>query len=296
MILRDVKKNKNKTFIIVLIFGIFVSLFVYFISVLLFENVYMALILGVTISIITSFSSYYNSDKIVLSLNKARPANKEEDLELNNLLEGLCLATGLPKPKLYVMEDNAMNAFATGRNPEHAVICVTTGLLQRLDKYELEGVLAHELSHIKNYDILLSTVATVMVGFVVMISDLITRVRFYRSDDDDDSKAGGILALIAIIFVILAPIFGKILELALSRNREYLADSSAVEITRNKDGLINALKKLTYDDTDLKMANKATASMFIVNPFKENRKKTKDNLFSTHPNTENRILALQNIK
>ena len=296
MILRDVKKNKNKTFIIVLIFGIFVSLFVYFISVLLFENVYMALIWGVTISIITSFSSYYNSDKIVLSLNKARPANKEEDLELNNLLEGLCLATGLPKPKLYVMEDNAMNAFATGRNPEHAVICVTTGLLQRLDKYELEGVLAHELSHIKNYDILLSTVATVMVGFVVMISDLITRVRFYRSDDDDDSKAGGILALIAIIFVILAPIFGKILELALSRNREYLADSSAVEITRNKDGLINALKKLTYDDTDLKMANKATASMFIVNPFKENRKKTKDNLFSTHPNTENRILALQNIK
>lgn len=296
MILRDVKKNKNKTVLIVLIFGLFVSLFVYFISVWLFDNVYLALIIGLSISIITSFSSYYNSDKIVLSLNKARPATKEEDLELNNLLEGLCLATGLPKPKLYVMEDSAMNAFATGRNPEHAVICVTTGLMQRLDKYELEGVLAHELSHIKNYDILLSTVATVMVGFVVMISDLFTRVRFYSNDDDNDSKASGIIMLIGLLFIILAPIFGKLLQLALSRNREYLADSSAVEITRNKDGLINALRKLTNDDTDLKVANKATASMFIVNPFKENRKKVKDSLLSTHPNTENRILALQNIK
>lgn len=296
MILRDVKKNKNKTVLIVLIFGLFVSLFVYFISVWLFDNVYLALIIGLSISIITSFSSYYNSDKIVLSLNKARPATKEEDLELNNLLEGLCLATDLPKPKLYVMEDSAMNAFATGRNPEHAVICVTTGLMQRLDKYELEGVLAHELSHIKNYDILLSTVATVMVGFVVMISDLFTRVRFYSNDDDNDSKASGIIMLIGLLFIILAPIFGKLLQLALSRNREYLADSSAVEITRNKDGLINALRKLTNDDTDLKVANKATASMFIVNPFKENRKKVKDSLLSTHPNTENRILALQNIK
>lgn len=295
MILRDVKKNKSKTFFIVLLFGIFVSLFVYFISILLFDDVYLALIIGLLFSIITSFSSYYNSDKIVLSLNKARPANKEEDLELNNLLDGLCLATGLPKPKLYVMEDNSMNAFATGRNPNHAVICVTTGLLQKLDKYELEGVLAHELSHIRNYDILLSTVATVMVGFVVMISDLFTRIRFYDSDDDD-SKANGILMLIGLVFIILAPLFSQLLQLALSRNREYLADSSAVEITRNKDGLINALKKLTNDDTTLKTANKATASMFIVNPFAKNRKKVKDSLFSTHPNTENRILALENIK
>ena len=296
MILRDVKKNKNKTFFIVLLFGVFISLFVYFISVWLFDDVYLALILGLSFSIITSFGSYYNSDKIVLSLNKARPATNEEDLELNILLEGLCLATGLPKPKLYVMEDDAMNAFATGRNPEHAVICVTTGLLKRLDKYELEGVLAHELSHIKNYDILLSTVATVMVGFVVMISDLFTRIRFYSSDDDNDSKGNAIIMLIGLIFIILAPLFSQLLQLALSRNREYLADSSAVEITRNKEGLISALRKLTNDDTNLKTANKATASMFIVNPFAKNRKKTKDSLFSTHPNTENRILALENIK
>ena len=194
------------------------------------------------------------------------------------------------------MEDDAMNAFATGRNPEHAVICVTTGLLKRLDKYELEGVLAHELSHIKNYDILLSTVATVMVGFVVMISDLFTRIRFYSSDDDNDSKGNAIIMLIGLIFIILAPLFSQLLQLALSRNREYLADSSAVEITRNKEGLISALRKLTNDDTNLKTANKATASMFIVNPFAKNRKKTKDSLFSTHPNTENRILALENIK
>ena len=296
MILRDVKKNKNKTFFIVGVFALVVALFVYFISILLFDDVYLALIIGLVFSVVTSFTSYYNSDKIVLSLNKARPATNEEDLELNMLLEGLCLATGLPKPKLYVMDDEALNAFATGRNPEHSVVCVTTGLLKKLDKYELEGVLAHELSHIKNYDILLSTVASVMVGFVVMISDLFLRVRFYRDDDDSDSKANAIIMIIGLIFVILAPIFSQLLQLALSRNREYLADSSAVEITRNKDGLINALRKLTDDDHNLKNANKATASMFIVSPFANNRKKVRDSLMSTHPNTENRILALQNIK
>lgn len=295
MILRDVKKNKYKTVFIVFCFAVFVSLFIYFISIWLFDDVYLALFIGLSFSIISSFMTYYNSDKIVLSLNKARIANHEEDLELNNLLEGLCLATGLPKPRLYVMDDESMNAFATGRNPKHAVICVTTGLLKKLDKYEIEGVLAHELSHIKNYDILLSTVASVMVGFVVMISDLFLRVRIYH-DDDDDSKASAILMLIGLVFIILAPIFSELLQLALSRNREYLADSSAVEITRNKDGLINALKKLTTDDHTLKTANKATASMFIVSPFTKERKKVKDSLFSTHPNTENRILALENIK
>lgn len=295
MILRDVRKNKSKTAFIVICFMLFVSLFVYFLSLWLFDDVYFAVFIGITFSIFTSFISYYNSDKIVLALNKARPANKEEDREINDILEGLCLATGLPKPKLYVMDDASMNAFATGRNPNHAVICVTTGLLERLEKYEIEGVIAHELSHIKNYDILLSTIASVMVGFVVIISDLFVRISFRGRDRDDDSNANGILMIVGLLFIVLSPIFGQLLQLALSRNREYLADSSAVEITRNKEGLISALKKLTNDRSNLRSANKATASMFIVSPF-SNKRKVKDSLLSTHPATENRIKALENIK
>lgn len=295
MILKDVKKNKTKTFIIIFGFVLFISLFVYFISVWLLDDIYFAMTIGISFSFLSAYISYYNSDKIILSLNKARPANKEEDLELNDILEGLCLAIGSPKPKLYIMDDQAMNAFATGRNPSHAVICVTTGLIKRLDKYELEGVIAHELSHIKNYDILLSTIATVMVGFVIIISDGFSRI-MYHSDNDDDSKGNVVIMLLGLVFIILAPIFGKLLQLALSRNREYLADSNSVEITRNKEGLISALNKLTNDSSQLKQANKASASMFIVNPFNKERKKVKDSLFSTHPSTINRINALEKIK
>lgn len=294
MILRDVKKNKVKTGFIVTFFFVIVALFIYFVSLWLFDDTIIAIIIGVLFSFFSSFISYYNSDKIVLSLNKARVATKEEYRQINDILEGLCLGSGLPMPKLYIMEDSAMNAFATGRNPKHAVICVTTGLLNRLDKYEIEGVLAHELSHIKNYDILLSTVAVVMVGFIVIISDLFSRGFYRRSRDDDDNKANGILMIIGLIFIILAPIFAKLIQLAISRNREYLADSSAVEITRNKDGLINALKKIDMDTEVLENANKASESLYIINPLKG--KKAKDSLFSTHPNTLNRIERLQNIQ
>jgi len=296
MIFEDVKKNKRKTVGIVLGFILFITLFVYFVALWLFESTFFAVIIGLTVSIISAFSSYYNSDKIILSLNKARIATKEEYASLNNSLEGLCLAAGLPKPKLYIMEDSAMNAFATGRNPEHAVVCVTTGLLNRLDKYELEGVLAHELSHIKNYDILLSTIAIVMVGFVVILSDAFSRMMYYSNRDDDDNKGNAIIMMIGLIFIILAPIFGKLLQMALSRNREYLADANAVEITRNKEGLISALKKISGDTEELEQANKSCASLYIVTPFVKERKKVKDSLWSTHPATENRILALQKIR
>lgn len=294
MILKDVKRNKIKTGIIVTLFFSFVCLFVYFVSIWLFDDVFMAVTISMMVSITTSFMSYYNSDKIVLSLNNARVANKEEYRQLNDILEGLCLATGLPMPMLYVMDDDAMNAFATGRNPKHAVICVTTGLLNRLDKYEIEGVLAHELSHVKNYDTLLSTITVVMVGFIVIISDLFGRGFYIGSRDDDDNKASGFLMMIGFIFILLAPLFAKLIELAISRNREYLADASAVEITRNKDGLIDALRKIDGDTKVLKTANNASESLYIVNPFKG--KKVKDSLLSTHPNTLNRIERLQNIK
>lgn len=293
MILRDVRNNKIKTGVIVTCFFCLVALFIYFISLWLFESTYIAVIFGLTFSFISAFTSYYNSDKIVLSLNKARVATKEEYAQLNNILEGLCLATGLPIPKLYIMEDSAMNAFATGRNPKHAVICVTTGLLNRMDKYEIEGVLAHELSHIRNYDILLSTITIVMVGFIVIISDAFSRT-MYRRSSDDDNKANAILMIIGLIFIILSPIFAELMKLAISRNREYLADASAVEITRNKDGLISALRKLEGDSEALEQANKSSASLFIVNPLVNERKK--DSLWSTHPNTQNRIERLQNIK
>lgn len=293
MILKDVKKNKVKTVFIITFFFMLIAIFIYFLSLWLFEDVYIAVIFGIIASFLTSFISYYNSDKIILSLNNARVATNEEYLQLNLILEGLCIAANLPKPKLYVIDDPALNAFATGRNPKHAVICVTKGLLEMMDKNELEGVLAHELSHIKNYDILVSTISVVMVGFIVILSDAFSRGFLRSSDRDDDNKASGILMLIGLVFIILSPIFAKLLELAISRNREYLADSNAVELTRNNQGLISALEKLENNNKPMRKVNQSTASLFIVNPIKN--KKEKDNIWSTHPNTKNRIECLRNI-
>ena len=291
MIFESVNKNKTKTSFIVILFFILIGLFVYFLTYIFGENSQISFVIATIATSITSIISYYASDKIVIKANHARIATREEYLQLNESLEALCIGAGLPLPKLYVMDSDSPNAFATGRNPKNAVVCVTTGLLEKLDKYELEGVLAHELSHIKNYDILLSTVATVMVGGVSIIADSIAR-GYIRGNDDDDSKGNAIIMLIGIIFIILAPIFSKLLQLALSRNREYLADSSAVQITRNKDGLINALKKISADPNPVRTANKASASMYIVNPLKN---KERDSLLSTHPTTANRIKRLENI-
>ena len=291
MIFECVAKNKTKTGFITVLFFMFIGLFVYFLTLFFGAESNVALILATLVSSITSIISYYNCDKMVLKLNKARKATREEFLQLNESLEALCIGAGLPLPDLYIIDDNALNAFATGRNPKHAVVCVTKGLLNTLDKYEMEGVLAHELSHIKNYDILLSTVASIMVGGVVIIADIASR-GFIRRSSDDDSKGNAILMIIGLIFILLAPLFSQLLQLALSRNREYLADASAVSITRNKDGLINALKKISGDPNILKSANKTTASMYISNPFKKER----DSLFSTHPSTINRIKKLESIR
>jgi len=292
MIFQDVAKNKTKTALIITLFVIFISLIVYFVSLIFVEDVFLAVAIGIIFSMGSAIVSYYNCDKMVLSINGARPATREEFLQLNVSLEGLCLAAGLPLPKLYVIDSPALNAFATGRNPEHAVVCVTTGLLNKLDKYEMEGVLAHELSHIKNYDILLQTIAIIMVGFVSIIADIVSHSIFLRNNDSD-SKANAILVVIGLFFIILSPIFANLLKLAVSRNREYLADASAVEITRNKEGLISALSKLQADTESVKTANAAAESLYIVNPLKG--KKEKDSLFSTHPTTANRIEKLRNI-
>ncbi len=295
------KKNKFESGVIVGIFILVITLIVYYICHALRLGT-MSIFIALIFSIGSAWASYYYSDKIVLSLNKARPATKEEDQKLVNILDALMVTAGLPnKPRLYVVDDNQPNAFATGRNPQNAVICVTTGLLKKLDYYELEGVIAHEMSHIKNYDIRLSCVVSVMVGFIVMLSDLFSRTLFWggMKDSDSDSKANGILMLVGLIFLILAPIFGSLMQLALSRKREFLADSTAVEFTRNPDGLISALQKLENDPNQLETANNATANMYIINPFKKNTKngkKRSSNIWSTHPSTADRIEALRNLK
>ncbi len=298
----DIRKNKRKSVFIVFGFILIITLILYYICMAFDVSAPVAIIIALTFSILASWASYYNSDKIILSVNHARPATEEEDKKIINILEGLMISSGLShKPSLYVVEDSQPNAFATGRNPEHSIICVTTGLLEKLDYYELEGVIAHEMAHIKNYDILLSAVVTVMVGFIVMLSDIFTRTFFYRGrssrDSDNDSNGNAILMIIGLVFLILAPILGKIMQMAVSRRREFLADSTAVEFTRNPDGLISALRKLDEDPSELKVANKATENMYIVNPFRKNADgKKKASLFSTHPSIDDRIEALQNIK
>lgn len=296
------KKNKIESGVIIGIFILVITLIIYYICNAL-DLGSISIVIALIFSIASTWGSYYYSDKIVLVSCKARPATKEEDQKLVNILDALMVTSGLPcKPRLYVVEDAQPNAFATGRNPQNAVICVTTGLLEKLDYYELEGVIAHEMSHIKNYDIRLSCVVSVMVGFIVMLSDMVSRMIFwggFDNDRDKDNNANGFLMLIGFICLILSPIFGSLMQLALSRKREFLADSTAVEFTRNPDGLISALQKLENDPNQLETANSATANMYIVNPFRKNTKEGKrksSSLWSTHPSTEDRIEALRNLK
>lgn len=291
MILKEVRNNKIESYFIISLFIIFVMLIVYFICIYL-ELGSFSIIVSIAFAIISALISYYSCDTLVLNINGARPATEEQDKLLSSILDNLCIASGLPRPKLYVINDSSPNAFATGRNPQNAFICVTTGLLEKMNKYELEGVIAHELSHIKNYDILLSTIVSVFVGFVVIISDFIFRFGFLRNSDRDN-KSNPIIMIIGLLFLLLSPLFATLMQLALSRKREYLADSSAIEITRNPEGLISALKKLSDDSSKLRTANKATAHMYIVNPLKEKKEKT--NLFSTHPPISERIKRLEHI-
>lgn len=243
-------------------------------------------------------ATYYNCDKVVLASVKARKATREEDLQLTNILETLMITADLPvKPRLYVIDSEQANAFATGRNPEKAIICVTKGLLEKLNYYELEGVIAHELSHIKNYDIRLSATISVMVGFVIILSDIFIRISFRgKKSSKDNDKGNGIIMLIGLIFLILSPIVSKLIQLAVSRRREYLADATAISFTRNPDGLISALNKLNHDRSELETASNSNEHMYIVSPFKDKRKNKASNLLSTHPSIEERVYAIENLR
>lgn len=257
------------------------------------------LYIAVFFSIFMNVLSYWFSDKIVLKLHRAKPVDLKSTPELYRVLENLTIAAGLPMPKFYLIEDPAPNAFATGRNPQNAVVCVTSGLLERLDRSELEGVLAHELSHIGNRDMLVSTVAVVLVGFVAILSDMFMRSMWFGGlgGDRDRGRAGGILIIAGIILSILAPIIASLIHLAISRRREFLADSSGALLTRYPEGLAAALKKIAAHGRPMKTATNATAHLFLENPFGADSNGTKKTpwivkLFSTHPPIEERIAAL----
>jgi heat shock protein HtpX len=248
-------------------------------------------VIAVVFSLFMNFFSYWYSDKIVLKMAGAVPASHEENKELYHIVENLSITAGLPMPKVYIINELAPNAFATGRDKEHAVVAVTTGLMQTLNKTELEGVIAHELSHIGNRDILISTIVVVLVGFVAILSDFFLRSRMFGRGDRDN-KAGGILIVVGIVLAILAPIATRLIHLAISRKREFLADASGALLTRYPEGLASALEKISKNTVPMRRASQATAHLYISNPF-SGQKISK--LFSTHPPVEDRVAALRGL-
>jgi len=294
----QISSNKRKSVFLILFFVALIFALAYFFGQMTELGSY-AIIPAFVIAILMTIGSYYASDKIVLAVSRARPVTKNEYPYLYNVVEGLAIAAGLPKPRCYIIDDTAPNAFASGRNPENSVIVVTKGLLQKLNRAELEGVIAHEMSHIKNYDVLVQTLAVVMVGVVVLLSDWIMRSFFWgggrrRSSDRQGGNAGNILIVVGLVLAVLAPIIAQLLKLAVSRKREYLADANGALLTRYPPGLASALKKLSADKEPLEVANKATAHLYIVNPLKD-LKGQMNTLFSTHPPIQKRIEALENM-
>jgi len=294
----QVDRNKRRSLVIMVIFVIFITGAVWLFSQALNYGpgiVGWALI----ISGLMSFASYWWSDKIILALSKARPADKKSDFKFFTVTENLALASQIPMPKLYVIEDSAPNAFATGRDTHHAVICATTGLIDKLNRTELEAVVAHEISHIRNYDMRLMSIVTILVGMIVLISDWFLRGSQFggRSRNREGNNVSAILFLIGLILALLSPLIAKLIQLALSRRREFLADASGVMLTKYPDGLMSALQKISADKEPLEVANKATAHLYIVNPFKGSLARGwAVNLFNTHPPVEERIKALKEMR
>jgi heat shock protein HtpX len=283
----QISRNKWKSvFLMIIVFAVLVSL-IYVIGLAWGgADIFVILIIAIIISISYLMISYYNSDKIALMSVGAKKIKREgEYKQYHDLVEGLSLASGLPMPKLYVMKSEQINAFASGRNPEHAVICVTEGALKKLDKKELEGVLAHELGHVGNYDIRYMTLVAVMVGMISIISQIFLRSLWFKSGGNDRDKGNAIFMLIGIILAILAPIVVYFVQLSISRKREFSADATAVKFTRYPPGLIGALKKIKEENQPEKKINKAVAPLFFANPFKE--------IGSTHPDINKRIEVLE---
>jgi len=290
--------NIRKTWLLFTIFLLVVIGFGYGLSYIYNDS--SILVIAVIFSIVMSFTSYWFSDKIVLKMSKAAPATHENNRELYHIVENLSITAGIPMPKIYIVDEQSPNAFATGRNPEYAVVAVTTGLLKKLDRSELEGVLAHELSHIGNYDMLVSTMVVVLVGFISIASDIFMRSMFWgggRRRGGREGGANGIIMLVGIVLMILAPIVAILIKLAISRKREFLADASGALLTRYPEGLAKALIKISSDPTPLSVANNTTAHLWLDDPFKKNQKGNwLRGLFQTHPPINERVAALRGMK
>lgn len=295
MVYEVISSNINKSILIILLFVIIIILIGYVFGEVSGFGIF-GLIFAIILAGFTVFGSYYYSDKIILSLSKAVSVNPNEYPYLYNTVEGLSIAAGIPVPKIFLIDDTAPNAFATGRNPKNSAIVFTTGLIEKLNRLELEGVIGHEMSHIKNYDILLASLSVVLVGTVSLISDWMLRnVRWSKIGGKGKGYGGSlgiILLIIAILLAILSPLIAKLLHFTLSRQREYLADASSALLTKYPDGLASALEKISKDKETLEVANKSTAHLFIVNPFLNIKGKIND-LFNTHPPVEERIRILK---
>lgn len=305
-IYEQVDRNKTKSITIMVLFVVFIAAAAWVMANALgygLDVVGWALVL----SGIMSLGSYYWSDKIILTLSGARPASRKEDFNFYTVTENLCLAARLPLPKLYVIDDTALNAFATGRDPEHAVVVATKGILAGLDRTELEGVIAHELSHVRNYDIRLMSLVTVLVGIVTLLADWFMRMSFWgggRRNKDNDNQLGAVIAVVGVLLALVSPLIANLIKLAISRRREFLADASGAALTKYPEGLARALEKIAADHEPLEAANKATAHLYIANPFHFDSENVKGkhtqggvswfaSLFNTHPPITERIAALR---
>ena len=291
----QISANKTKTWLIVILFILFITTILFVYGKASGYGLSYAGI-GLIISGLMAFASYYYSDKMILSMSGAKQIAKKDNPELFRIVENLCIGAGIPMPRIYIISDSATNAFATGRDPKHSIVCVTTGILEKLNKAELEGVIAHELSHIQNYDIRVMSVVVILVGLVALLADFFMRSLWYGGNrrDRESSNAQSIFLFIGIILAVLSPIIATLIQLAVSRKREFLADASGALLTRYPEGLASALEKIARDKEALEAANNATAHLYISNPFKS---KTSGhwftNLFNTHPPIEERIKILR---
>ena len=297
-IYENISANRRRTWLLMFLFIILVVGVVEIIALALGGGAYIAAIVGFVVGVIFILIGYYSASSLVLGISQAKEVKHDENPDLYHIVENLCIGAGLPVPKIYIIDDTAPNAFATGRDPQHAVVVVTSGLLQKMDKLELEGVIAHELSHIKNYDIRLMTVVVVLVGLVALLADLMLRFTWFGAGRRPGNRGrgegavGAVILIVAILAAILAPLAAQLIRFALSRSREYLADASGALLTRYPEGLARALEKIEADQEPLEVANKATAHLYIANPLK-GHESWANNLFSTHPPIEERIRRLR---
>jgi heat shock protein HtpX len=291
MVYEEIAANRRRSFVLIFLFVVFL-LFLGWVFGAAYGSGEVGMAVAFLIALFISLITFSYGDRMVLSISRARPVDRRQNPYLANVVEGLAIAAGIPAPKAYIIGDSAPNAFATGKDPQHSSVAVTTGLLEKLNRLELEGVIAHELSHVKNYDIRYATLVAILVGTVALLSDWMRRSFFFRGRRKKGGAGGGMIVLIALVLAILAPLVAQLIRLALSRQREYLADADGALLTRYPEGLASALEKISKDTEPLEVANKATAHLYIINPLLEHRGKL-NTLFSTHPPVEKRIGRLR---